>query len=265
MMTRRRRQGCRLAAVMLLAACWWPLPAAGAGGQDFSRLCEELNKSGFTILDSGVAYGVPYVRVKVPLGFSVTSFCRRIPTFEANFNSCRNRVAFFNALHPSYVKTKVAEPFSIVADSIIIPLDLAKVPEIFPARDESLAHHDKYLLVDIGKGFLALYERGNLRRVYPVSAGAPGKKTPLMDFRIQRKAETHWSTIYDTLMPWALLLRQPYYIHGGALPGRDDSAGCIRLFTHDAKELYHQVEVGTPGRIISTPKLEKIYSAPFCR
>jgi lipoprotein-anchoring transpeptidase ErfK/SrfK len=66
-------------------------------------------------------------------------------------------------------------------------------------------------------------------------------------------------------MPWALLIKRPYYIHGGALPGQRDSAGCIRLFPKDAEELYQLVEVGTPGRIIQTSKLEQIYPAPFCR
>ena len=73
------------------------------------------------------------------------------------------------------------------------------------------------------------------------------------------------SLIYDTLMPRSLLLKLPYYIHGGALPGKSDSAGCIRLFPHDAEELYHLVEVGTPGRIIETSQLELTYPAFFCR
>jgi hypothetical protein len=37
------------------------------------------------------------------------------------------------------------------------------------------------------------------------------------------------------------------------------------LFPQDAVELYHLVEVGTPGRIIETSPLDQIYPAFFCR
>jgi lipoprotein-anchoring transpeptidase ErfK/SrfK len=112
---------------------------------------------------------------------------------------------------------------------------------------------------------LALYAQGELQWVFPVSGGTAEKKTPLMSFKIQAKYQEHWSTIYDTWMPWALLMQRPYYIHGGALPGASDSAGCIRLFPRDAEKLYDLVEVGTPGQIIQTPKLELTYPAFFCR
>ena len=241
--------------------------AAASRAQDsgYQKLCRELEEAGFKTVYSGIAYGVPFVEIEIPLGFSVTRFCRRIPSFDREFNRCRNRIAFFNALNPSYIKTRIQEPFSIEGDTLKVPLDLFKVPEIFPAYDGSLESHGKYLVVDIGKSFLALYVQGELKRVYPISAGAPEKQTPLFDFEVQDKIQSHWSTIYDSWMPWALLLKRPFYIHGGALPGKDDSAGCIRLFTHHAKQLFDMVEVGTPGRIIQTPKLDQIYPAPFCR
>jgi hypothetical protein len=234
--------------------------------EDYSHLCEELKTSGYEIIDSGVAYGVPFARVRIHRGFSITSLCRQIPSFNREFNHCRNRLAFFNALNPSYVKTRTQEPFSIEADTLKIPLDLRKVPEIFPAYDEALASQEQYLLVDIGKGFLALYEQGELRRVFPISAGSSGKRTPLFDFQIKKKDEDHWSNIYESWMPWALHLKGPYYIHGGVLPGRADSAGCIRLSLEDAERLFKAVAVGTPGRIIDTPKVDReIYPASFCR
>jgi hypothetical protein len=250
----------------IVLLCCAPLVAAsGAEEEDYSRLCRELEKSGFRAVYSGLAYGVPFVEIEIPVGFSVTRFCRRIPSLNREFGRCRNKIAFFNALHPSYVKTRTREPFYIETDTLKVPLNLYKVPEIFPAYDSSMASHEKYLLVDIGKGFLAYYVRGELMRVFPISAGVPGKQTPLFAFEIQEKLQSHWSTIYDTWMPWALLLKRPYYIHGGALPGKNDSAGCVRLFTHNAKELFHLAGVGTPGRIIQTPKLDRNYPAPFCR
>ena len=238
---------------------------AGAEEADYRPLCRELGKSGLELLNSGIAYGVPYVEIKVPLGASVTTICRRVPSLSVDFNRCRDKTAFFNALNPTYIKNNAQEPFSLEADTLKIPLDRNLVPEIFPAYDDSLASYDKFILVDIGKGFLALYAQGELHRVFPVSGGTPEKATPLISFKVTKKDEDHWSNIYGTWMPWALLIKLPYYIHGGALPGKNDSAGCIRLFPQDAEALYNLVEIGTPGRIIQTPKLELTYPAFFCR
>jgi hypothetical protein len=238
---------------------------AGSQEEDYRSLCQELEQAGFSVLGSGVAYGVPYARIEIPMGASITSLCRRVPSFNADFMRCRNKIAFLNALNPLYVRTRDHQPFSLETDTLKIPLNLDIVPEIFPAHDNSLESYHKFILVDIGKGFLALYGQGELLRVFPISGGAPERETPLTSFTIKAKYENHWSTIYDTWMPWSLLIQSPYYIHGGALPGRGDSAGCIRLFPPDAEELYHLVEVGTPGRIMQTPKLEQIYPAFFCR
>jgi hypothetical protein len=258
--------------VLVLLIClggFWGLlglhGGAGAEEADYSPLCRELEKAGLDILNSGLAYGVPYVEIKVPAGASITSICKLVPSLRADFKRCRDKTAFFNALHPLYIKDNAGQPASLEADTLKIPLDRSIVPEIFPAADDSLSSYDKFILVDIGKGFLALYAQGELQRVFPISGGRAEKATPLMDFKIAKKEEEHWSTIYDTWMPWSLLLKLPYYIHGGALPGRSDSAGCIRLFPHDAEELYHLVEVGTPGRIIETSPLEQTYPAFFCR
>ncbi len=224
-----------------------------------------MEKTGFKILDSGIAYGVPYAEIKVPVGSSVTSICRRVPSLSVDFTRYRDKIAFFNAVNPSYIKTKDREPFSLESDTLRIPLDLGIVPAIFSAYEDSLASYNKFILVDIDKGFLALYARGKLKRVFPISGGTSDQETPLINFKIRAKQEDHWSNIYDTWMPWALLIKSPYYIHGGALPGKSDSAGCIRLFPNDAEKLYNLVEVGTPGRIIQTPKLDQTFPAPFCR
>jgi hypothetical protein len=239
---------------------------AQAQEEDYSHLCEELKTAGFEIVDSGVAYGVPFATIRIHRGFSITSLCHQIPSFEREFNRCRNRLSFFNALNPSFIKTMIPQPNSIEADTLKIPLDLRRVPEIFPAYDEGLAAHEKYLLVDVGKGFLALYEQGELRRVFPLSAGASGRRTPLFDFYILSKDEDHWSNIYESWMPWALHLKGAYYIHGGVLPGQADSHGCIRLPIDNAEQLFKAVDKGTPGRIIDTPKVDRdIFPASFCR
>lgn len=248
----------------LAVLIWFLGLAGGAGAQeiDSNPLNRELAQAGFEVLNSGIAYAVPYVEIKVPVGDSVTSICRRVPTLNADFTRYREKIAFFNGVHPSYVRTKEPQPFSLKSATLKIPLDPDLIPEIFPPSKASLASYDKFILVDIDKGFLALYARGELQRVFPVSGGSSNKKTPLMDFKIMAKKKNHWSTIYDSWMPWSLLIKAPYYIHAGVLPGVNDSAGCIRLFHQDAEELYSLVEVGTPGRIIQPSRIEQASPKP---
>jgi hypothetical protein len=80
--------------------------------EDYSHFCEELKDSGLEMLDSGVAYGVPFVEIAIPQDSSITAICRRLPTLNNDFPRCRNRLGFFNALNPSYIKTRTQQPNS---------------------------------------------------------------------------------------------------------------------------------------------------------
>jgi hypothetical protein len=228
----------------------------GAGDLEESRLYQELEQAGFTIVGAGEKYQVPYVEILVPEGMAVYSLCRRIPSLNDRYFEAREKIAHFNAVNPFYHRARRAQPNTMSLETLKIPLDFARQPEIFPAFNQDLSRYDRYILIDIGKSYLALYGRGELLRVYPISPGARSgsqSRTPLMNFTVQLKKENHWSTIYGSWMPWSLLISRPYYIHGGALPGVPDSAGCVRMFTEDAQELYELVQVGTPGRIVFSP------------
>ncbi|MGQ9688643.1 MAG: L,D-transpeptidase [Desulfobaccales bacterium] len=250
-MTHSRIRGLRSFACFAVLFWFLGLPSgAQAQETEHGALSRELAAAGFKVLHTGTAYGVPYVEIKVPLGDSVASICRRVPSLNLDFLHNRDKIAFFNGVHPCYLRTAEPEPFSLKSATLKIPLNPDLIPEIFPAFESSLASYEKFILIDMNKGFLALYGRGALIRVFPISGGRPDKRTPLIAFRVQAKSKDHWSNIYDVWMPWALLIKAPYYIHAGVLPGDNDSAGCIRLFHQDAEELYHLVEVGTPGRII---------------
>jgi len=253
-------QNLRLKLVGCLAVFVWCLGLLGmAGAQepDYDRLCQELEKSGFRVLDSGITYGLPYAEIQVPVGASVVSICRRVPSLNADFFRYRDKIAFLNGVNPFYIKTRYREPFSLEADSLKIPLNPDLMPEIFPAFEDALASHKKYILIDLDKGYMALYTRGGLERVFPISGGKSGKKTPLLTFKVKAKDKEHWSSIYDVWMPYSLLMESPYYIHGGVLPGEHDSAGCIRMFRQDAEELYHLVDVGTPGRVVQASRIKE--------
>lgn len=230
---------------------------AGAQEPDYDRLGQELAQSGFTVLDSGIVHGVPYVEIQVPRGDSVVSIIRRVPSLNAAFFRYRTKIAFLNGVNPFYIKSIYGEPFSLEADALKIPLDPGLDPEIFPAFEDSLAAHKKFILIDLDKGYMALYARGELERVFPISGGKTAKQTPLLTFKIKAKDKEHWSSIYDVWMPYSLLMESPYYIHGGVLPGEHDSAGCIRMFRQDAQELYHLVDVGTPGRVVQASRIKE--------
>jgi len=256
-MAHSRMRGLKSLTCLVVLVCFLGLPGgASAQAFDYDPLCRELVQAGFEVLDTGTAHGVPYAEIKVPVGASVTSICRRVPSLSLDFFRYREKIAYFNGVNPCYLRTIEPQPFSLKSATLKIPLNPDIIPEIFPASEDSLASHKKFILVDMDKGFLALYARGELERVFPISGGTVAKKTPLIDFTIQAKKKNHWSTIYDVWMPWSLLIKSPYYIHAGVLPGENDSAGCIRLFRQDARELYYLVDVGTPGRIVQASRVK---------
>jgi lipoprotein-anchoring transpeptidase ErfK/SrfK len=238
-------------------AVWWLCLAGGFTTAHAAfpgeALIPELARAGFTVLRTGQQYQVPYVEIAAPPGVAIYTLCRRVPSLNARFFEARDKIAAFNNLNPFFYKDAQGQPHHFRLDSLKIPLDFAARPVIFPAHDPTLAAHPKYLLIDIGTCHLALYEHGDLARVYPISPGAltGGRSlTPLVRFAIGAKVQNKWSSIYDAWMPYSLQVQGPYFIHGGCLPGEPDSKGCIRMFTEHARELYHLVDVGTPGRIV---------------
>ncbi|MBM4286128.1 MAG: L,D-transpeptidase [Deltaproteobacteria bacterium] len=217
-------------------------------------MVRELAQAGFSIVRTGEEYQAPFVEIAAPPGLAIYTLCRRVPSLNARFFEARDKIAAFNNLNPFFVRHDEGRPHHFRLPTIKIPLDFTRDPVIFPAYQEGLAAYPQYLLIDIGKCYLALYERGVLVRVYPISPGALNhgnrSRTPLVRFTIQSKAEHKWSSIYDAWMPYSLQVHGPYFIHGGVLPGEPDSKGCIRMFTDHARELFNLVEVGTHGRIV---------------
>ena len=245
-----------LIAAILVLPCWLGAWNQGEAPEDHP-LYQELQKAGYLIKRVGNRFGVPYVEIVIPPGEAIYTLCRRVPSLNARFFEARTRIASFNALNPFYVRTPEEESNSINVATLKIPLDFSLKPEVFPAYEESLARYETFLLVDVGKQYLALYRHGELFRAYPISPGALGglqrSTTPLRDFTVLRKIEDAYSAKYDDAwMPYSLHIGGLYYIHGGVLPGRPDSKGCIRMFIDDARELFDLVKVGTPGRIINS-------------
>jgi lipoprotein-anchoring transpeptidase ErfK/SrfK len=87
----------------------------------------------------------------------------------------------------------------------------------------------------------------------PVSSGTKGRETPAGIFSVIQKVEEHYSNLYDdAFMPHMQRITwSGIALHGGVLPGRPASHGCIRLPFDFAAQLYDVTKMGI--RIIIAP------------
>jgi L,D-transpeptidase ErfK/SrfK len=141
---------------------------------------------------------------------------------------------------------------------------------------------DDGILVNLPQGMLFHFSQGELVSAYPVGLGKPDWPTPQGDFRIvNHQANKPWlvpksiqeemrregKTVLEEVPPgpdnplgthWLGLSLWGYGIHGTIAPAsvyHFQSHGCIRLHPDDIAELFDQVRIGTPGRLIYQPVL----------
>src|SRR5215216_3619615 len=88
----------------------------------------------------------------------------------------------------------------------------------------------------------------------PVSSGTKGRETPAGIFSVIQKVEEHYSNLYDdAFMPHMQRITwSGIALHGGVLPGRPASHGCIRLPFDFAERLFDATRVGM--RVIVAPR-----------
>jgi hypothetical protein len=87
----------------------------------------------------------------------------------------------------------------------------------------------------------------------PVSSGSKGRETPAGIFSIIQKVEEHYSNLYDdAFMPHMQRITwSGIALHGGVLPGRPASHGCVRLPFDFAERLFGETKMGM--RVIVAP------------
>jgi len=87
----------------------------------------------------------------------------------------------------------------------------------------------------------------------PVSSGTTGRETPAGIFSVIQKVEEHYSNLYDdAFMPHMQRITwSGIALHGGVLPGRPASHGCIRLPFDFAEQLFDATARGM--RVIVAP------------
>jgi hypothetical protein len=87
----------------------------------------------------------------------------------------------------------------------------------------------------------------------PVSSGQKGRETPAGIFSIIQKNAEHYSNLYDdAYMPHMQRITwSGIALHGGVLPGRPASHGCVRMPFEFAEDLFDATRVGM--RVIVAP------------
>src|SRR5438132_1163538 len=87
----------------------------------------------------------------------------------------------------------------------------------------------------------------------PVSSGQKGRETPAGIYSVIQKVEHHYSNLYDdAYMPHMQRITwSGIALHGGVLPGRPASHGCIRLPFDFAERLFDATAMGM--RVIVAP------------
>src|SRR6266403_748613 len=87
----------------------------------------------------------------------------------------------------------------------------------------------------------------------PVSSGTKGRETPAGIFSIIQKVQDHYSNLYDdAYMPHMQRITwSGIALHGGVLPGRPASHGCVRMPYDFAARLFDATAVGM--RVIVAP------------
>jgi hypothetical protein len=108
-------------------------------------------------------------------------------------------------------------------------------------------------IVSLGNQRITVYDaKGWILRA-PVSSGSKGRETPAGIFSVIQKVEEHYSNLYDdAFMPHMQRITwSGIALHGGVLPGRPASHGCVRLPFSFAERLFGETMMGM--RVIVAP------------
>lgn len=237
----KKRKTALFLGALVASFLFFEISAEAAYRLDRDWLREELAAAGYNIIGETDYYGVPCLKIELPMQTAIYQICREVPLLNAHYLEAREAIAVINGLNMFYPRSRQGRPFDTVRETILIPLDTTIQPKAFPEHEQKFSNFEKMIFVDRAKQLLAYYECGNLVACFPVSTGRGGKETPAMEGWIGIRDKNHVSSIYDVPMPYSLLLIPPYFLHAGVMPGQPDSAGCIRMFTEHAQWIFHRV------------------------
>ena len=171
----------------------------------------------------------------------------------------------------------LAQQNNMPFDAIIYPGRRLQIhpPHIVPRLEPGAL--DDGILINLPQRMLFHFAQGKVITAYPVGLGKPTWPTPEGTFKIAvREKNKTWKVpksiqeemrgegkiVREEVAPgpdnplgkhWLGLTLPGYGIHGTIAPSsvfHFQSHGCIRLHPDDVAQLFEQVKVGTPGRII---------------
>jgi hypothetical protein len=101
---------------------------------------------------------------------------------------------------------------------------------------------------------ITVYDKNGWILRAPVSSGQKGRETPAGVFSVIQKDAEHYSNLYDdAYMPHMQRLTwSGIALHGGPLPGRPASHGCVRMPYDFAEQLFSVTSLGM--RVIVAPR-----------
>lgn len=120
--------------------------------------------------------------------------------------------------------------------------------------EEAVPDEGKFIAANLDSMNLIAYEDGEEVGSYEIlSRGEPGSRwdTPSGIYEVSYMNPSHFSSIGDVYMPYSMQFYGNFFIHGWPYyPSGNDvpegySGGCIRLSTHDSKEVFEFAEEGT--------------------
>lgn len=126
-----------------------------------------------------------------------------------------------------------------------------------PAGSEAVRVIVRRVVVSLPDRKLALFQNGQLVKIYLVAVGKPSTPSPRGDFKIVNRVTNPTYYHKGQVIPsgrnnpvgsrWMGLSAKGYGIHGTNQPnsvGKAASTGCIRMSKRDLEELFTLVEVG---------------------
>ena len=119
--------------------------------------------------------------------------------------------------------------------------------------DSRIAGEPIIAIVSLRSQQITVYDAKGWTLRAPVSSGQKGRETPAGIFSVIQKNAEHYSNLYDdAYMPHMQRITwSGIALHGGVLPGRPASHGCVRMPFEFAAHLFDATRVGM--RVIVAP------------
>lgn len=156
------------------------------------------------------------------------------------------------------------DPYALPDDLVVYgakefqygPQPVLSDPDYFKTvKERMITEKVSFIEADLSNMKLTLYEKGEKEMEVAIATkGREGSwwETPAGIYKIETKAENHFSSFGHVYQPYSLAFQGNFFIHGwpyypdGTDVPRTYSGGCIRLDTEDAEAIFARAEVGMP-------------------